>query len=243
MITKKYLQGEIINSANDGIFTIINDTGWREVHLIFIETGYVSKASRNQIKNGQVKDRFIPRICGVGFIGGTKHKSKIGKNDNPHYQRWVHMLKRCYCEKTQKRKPSYIGCSVSEEWHNFQNYAEWCEQNYVEGCELDKDILVNGNRIYSSETCKFVTHQENSEASTAKYWHFLSPAGELTEIYNLNKFCINNDLTAANMKKVYVGQRSHHKGWRKASRSSWPWIKTYQPKNYHFDLWVIYLSH
>ena len=60
------------------------------------------------------------------------------------------------------RHPTYKDVTVCEEWHNFQNFAKWFEDNYVEGFELDKDILVKGNKIYSPETCCFVPKEINS---------------------------------------------------------------------------------
>lgn len=75
------------------------------------------------------------------------------------------MLNRCYYEKLHEKRPTYIGCTVSEEWHNFQNFAKWYYENYyeIEGevmC-LDKDILCKGNKIYSLETCVFAPQTIN----------------------------------------------------------------------------------
>ena len=70
------------------------------------------------------------------------------------------MLRRCYNKKSHKKHPTYVDCKVCEEWLNFQNFAKWYENNYyeVEGerMELDKDILVKGNKVYSPDTCIFV---------------------------------------------------------------------------------------
>ena len=76
------------------------------------------------------------------------------------------MLERCYSEKYKNKYPTYKNCTVSEPWLNFQNYASWHDDNYyeVEGerTELDKDILIKGNKIYSSDTCIFVPRAINS---------------------------------------------------------------------------------
>lgn len=66
------------------------------------------------------------------------------------------MLRRCYSPTTQERSPTYIGCSVATEWHDFQVFAEWYNTKFFEGTfewELDKDILEKGNKIYSPKTC------------------------------------------------------------------------------------------
>ncbi|ALY07069.1 hypothetical protein VmeM32_00078 [Vibrio phage vB_VmeM-32] len=76
------------------------------------------------------------------------------------------MLGRCYDSKIQEKQPTYIDCSVCDEWHYFQNFATWYYDNYPkdgisEKYQLDKDLKVNGNKIYSPETCLFVSHAVN----------------------------------------------------------------------------------
>ena len=55
---------------------------------------------------------------------------------------------------------------MTDEWLNFQNFAEWYEKNYYEipgeiMC-LDKDILIKRNKTYSPETCVFVSNRINN---------------------------------------------------------------------------------
>lgn len=77
------------------------------------------------------------------------------------YAKWKSMLQRCYSEKYVNRRKCYVGCSVCDEWLRFSNFKRWFDKNYVEGYYLDKDILVNGNKVYSPETCCFVPHEIN----------------------------------------------------------------------------------
>jgi len=64
------------------------------------------------------KDYYKPTICGIGFIGIGKYKSRIGNGKNTKvYDVWSSMIKRCYSEKYHRNKPTYIGCSVVKEWH------------------------------------------------------------------------------------------------------------------------------
>lgn len=80
----------------------------------------------------------------------------------PFYKTWMSMLNRCYSEKFLEKNPTYKGCSVSENWLRFSNFKSWMEKQDWEGKHLDKDILFKGNKIYSEETCIFVTKRINN---------------------------------------------------------------------------------
>ncbi len=79
----------------------------------------------------------------------------------PYYIRWKEMLRRCYSEKWIDKFPRYRGCSVSQEWLLFSNFKRWMELQNWEGMQLDKDLLIEGNKIYSSSTCIFVSQEVN----------------------------------------------------------------------------------
>ena len=80
----------------------------------------------------------------------------------PFYTKWKGMLKRCYSGKYQARQPTYIGATVFEEWLIFSNFRSWMEDKNWVGMELDKDIIVPGNKHYSPETCCFVSRAINA---------------------------------------------------------------------------------
>lgn len=84
------------------------------------------------------------------------------------YSYWNSMLRRCYSEVALKLNPSYRGCSVCDEWRVYSNFKKWFEDNYVEGYELDKDILCKGNKVYSPDTCCFVPKRINSLMITCR---------------------------------------------------------------------------
>jgi hypothetical protein len=75
------------------------------------------------------------------------------------------MISRCY--KYKEIHPAYHkSCAVCDEWLNFQNYADWYEENWyelpwVERLDIDKDILVQGNKLYSPEFCLLVPQSIN----------------------------------------------------------------------------------
>jgi len=80
----------------------------------------------------------------------------------PFYLKWSSMMRRCYSETYQSNQPTYIGCSVAQEWHTFMDFREWMERQEWEGNELDKDILRPGNKVYGSDTCVFVDRATNA---------------------------------------------------------------------------------
>ena len=87
------------------------------------------------------------------------------------------MYNRCYSKAFQESHPWYKGCTVCDEWldpeHGLGRFAKWCNENYyiVEGegtTQLDKDILIPGNKIYSPDTCIFVPKQSSINFGTMK---------------------------------------------------------------------------
>lgn len=79
----------------------------------------------------------------------------------PYYLAWKNMLMRCYSTKYQETHTTYIGCSVSEEWLTLSVFKSWMEAQDFEGMQLDKDLLFEGNKVYSEETCVFVSREVN----------------------------------------------------------------------------------
>ena len=69
---------------------------------------------------------------------------------------WRGILRRCYGKHTRKTNLTYFGCTVCNEWLHFSNFKKWFDENYIEGYEIDKDILVKGNKVYSPDKCRFV---------------------------------------------------------------------------------------
>jgi len=206
---------KIYNSNNFGQFKVLNYTNANSVEIEFLDTGYKTIAEASQIRRGEVKDKLSPTVYGVGFFGDGEHKAIIkGKMSKP-YSTWMNMISRCYTAKYQVKQPTYIGCSVAVEWHDFQNFAEWFEINYVEGYHLDKDCKIEGNKIYSPENCLFVSRKENNIKAHAKHYIFTSPKGERVDIYNLAEFCRENGLSQSSMYSVAFGKRNHHKQWVK----------------------------
>lgn len=117
-------------------------------------------------KGVMIVARHFNKIYGVGINDADYSVYSIdakGKQIRCHYySRWVDMLRRCYSENLHKKSSSYTVCYVCDEWLTFSNFKAWMETQDWEGKELDKDLLVRGNKLYSPDTVVFVTHLVNT---------------------------------------------------------------------------------
>ena len=158
-------ENNIYTNTQGSKFIIIKYINTRNIKIKFLdEYGYEKDTRWSHVINGSIKNLYYPFVFNIGYMGDGKYKSRIKGKTNIFYSKWVNMLHRCYGDKI-KNNTSYIECTVCKEWHNYQNFAEWCEENYYEinneQLELDKDILYKRNKIYSPETCVFVPHNIN----------------------------------------------------------------------------------
>jgi hypothetical protein len=106
-------------------------------------------------------------IYNTGYIGEGPYKIRINGKKTTSYIVWEQMIRRCYSSKQQESiSKSYVDCEVCEEWHNYQNFAQWYEENYYEvpdqHMQVDKDILIKGNKIYSPDTCVIIPQYINT---------------------------------------------------------------------------------
>ena len=84
------------------------------------------------------------------------------------YVCWNNMLRRCYSLDYQEQQPTYIGCTVCNEWLSFSYFKLWWDHNHKYGWHLDKDIILAGNTIYSPDRCVFIPQKINSFVTERK---------------------------------------------------------------------------
>ena len=101
----------------------------------------------------------VQKMETIGYVNGKQKRKLVW--ECPYYRVWVGMLERCYSTKYQERNSTYKLCTASEEWKRFSNFRKWMLAQDWEGKQLDKDLLVEGNKVYSAETCVFVTKAVN----------------------------------------------------------------------------------
>lgn len=168
------------NTNNFGSKMIITEyKSSKDINVYFPEYKYTAyNVQYGQFKDGRLSCPFEKRTYSVGYIGVGPHKTKENGKKTKEYEIWNHMLQRCYDEKHYIKQPTYIGCTVCDEWLCFQNFAEWYKNNYYEipgqRMAIDKDILIKGNKVYSPDTCVIVPQCINSlflkhEATRGEY--------------------------------------------------------------------------
>ena len=152
-----------------------------------------------RFKKGEVKNPYYKSLYGIGYIGNVYANKEYTKTKS--FRIWKAMLDRCYGGKY----PTYIDISVCKEWHSFYNFNIWFNNNYYE-CKnvkmnLDKDILVKHNKMYSPETCVFVPYDINMLFAKAnairgdypigvsyEYDKYVSKCNNHNKVVNLGRF-------------------------------------------------------
>ena len=126
------------------------------------------KLSQDEIDKLVVVDRISaePTVCGAG-LNDVAFQNWVNGRQIWQYKLWHGMLVRCFCEKFKGRRPTYKDVLLCEEWLSFANFLEWCNKEVgykgrQGGMELDKDLIIKGNKVYSSAACSFVPEVVNN---------------------------------------------------------------------------------
>lgn len=134
--------------------------------VVEFDSGYITECTYQNFQLGKVKDYYNKQMLGIGYLGEGLHKTNINRESTKKYRMWCGMLQRCYSDKYHIVHPTYKDCTVVDFWHNFQRFGDWYDENYyeIESCEnmqLDKDIIIKHNKIYSPDTCVIVPRNIN----------------------------------------------------------------------------------
>lgn len=103
-------------------------------------------------------------VYGVGINNWKDNVEVCGKKIR-EYVLWKGVMERCFSEKHNTKHPTYVRTTCDLTWIYMTNFIDDVSKliGYEqEGWALDKDILVKGNKIYSSETCCFVPQEINN---------------------------------------------------------------------------------
>lgn len=168
---------EKVYESKNGKYKILSifKSGSRKMCLIeFTKTKFRTETRIESALHGKAKDPYFPSCCGVGYMGevSTKGNERL-------YNIWRTMISRCYnpnnCEYHNYGKKGVIVC---ERWHCYKNFLNdaqllkgydlFLNSKKLKNVHLEKDILSEGRKIYSPETCCWTTAGENERARWEK---------------------------------------------------------------------------
>lgn len=112
--------------------------------------------------------RKVSPVWGLGIndlgVVPRDENGKVAKS----YQHWIKIFYRSYSPDHHDKFPTYVGCSVDDRWHTLSNFIEWFDARYVQGWEVDKDVLVPENKVYSPDTCLIIPAHLNTIMSCCR---------------------------------------------------------------------------
>lgn len=178
----------------------------RKALVHFIETGYEAIYTTEDILSGCVRDKYATSIYNID--------TTILQNPDAFILKclkytWNSMMTRCY----KSNAPAYNEVTVCSRWHNMNTFiedAKYLPQFYKyyrfpNNYRIDKDYLQlsipNNKRIYSPETCMFLSTMDNSNlrAIENKRNH---PEKFSSKYYNVSK---RNGNYVVAMFNIYLG--------------------------------------
>ncbi len=151
----------------------------------------------------------------------TRPDSKVRRNLS---KRWYNMMARCRDE-THPRYPDYggIGITVDARWEDKEVFLAdarqlpgFSEELLLSGkLHLDKDTVNSDNKVYSPETCVFVSIEENNKVKPNQMQSFIAtaPDGKVYEGFNQSSFAEQHGLCQGTISACLKGKITKHKGW------------------------------
>lgn len=223
MSRKSIIGKEYVN--NKGLkFIVLELVDKKKYYKVkFLDSGYKTIVNHKEMSIGTVKDKYYKNICDVACVGDV-----IATDYLKEYTKWNHMIQRCY-NPTNKAYKNYglKGVAVCERWLCFEYFLEDIpliegydkEKFYLGELELDKDIkqLYKVSKIYSLETCMFLSKTKNVEISNLqqqKEFEGVSPEGKIYISNNITKFCEEHNLYRHGVSKCLRDLQKTIKGWK-----------------------------
>lgn len=106
-------------------------------------------------------------IHGIGF-NDLKYTTRIPgtKIVCPIYSRWRNMIVRCYSEDLKSKHITYKDCRASENFLKYSYFRDWYFEQVGSSnpkANIDKDLILKGNKIYSEDNCLLLPYEINHQ--------------------------------------------------------------------------------
>jgi len=171
---------------------------------------YVCRVGINDIKKAEVIE-YLVQIEGYIIEVALKLYSIM-------YNAWLNLLNRCYSTNVHKKRPTYIGVVVCDEWLLFSKFVKWFAKNYIGDYQLDKDLLKPNNQQYSPDACRYVPTYVNSLLLDCGASRGVLPIGVSMKGKKYRSNC-SQIQTDGNTKSVHLGcfesPKKAHAAWQR----------------------------
>lgn len=166
---KKERIGEERINVQGCLMKIIEYNSYKNIVVEF-QDKYKSKvlSQYHHFVDGEILNPYYPTVYEVGIVGNKYPSSIKGNKHTKEYEAWRGILCRSFNNEYKKKKPTYMSVTCCEEWLLYENFYEWIhsQTNFKKwynnnGWNVDKDILIKGNKIYSPNSCCLVPRRIN----------------------------------------------------------------------------------
>lgn len=212
--------GTIIKTKKFGNIKILSKgKKYNYYKVLFLNTGHVDEFRKDAVVKGEVRDKYAVSFCGVGVIGNIKTRGKY----KPYYILWRNMISRCY---KGDNLAYYNKVDVCDRWKTFEYFYEdiqkvegWDKEKFEKGAiVLDKDIKQRfyEKKIYSNDTCLWVTTSQNASIQDAQQKEFIgvSPKGDKYISSNITQFAREHNLERRQISAVLHKRFKSTLGWK-----------------------------
>ena len=163
-LKKAEYEGKVFKTKNYGDVVVLDYYNARDVTIKFLNTGNVRKTGTSELKKGEIRDNEAFPVYIVGIMD-VPNEARRNVPIPKEYSIWNGVRHRCYNENIRHLTPSYQEAEMSENFKRYSYFKEWCNKQIgfdQDGWQLDKDILIKGNKLYSEATCCFVPPEINT---------------------------------------------------------------------------------
>lgn len=156
-------------------------------------------------------------IAGIGINDADYEVFIPGKFRCRKYTTWTNMLLRCYSASFLSKRPTYEGCSVCKEWLCFSAFSDWLDSQDWQEKEIDKDLLIEGNKVYSPDTCCLIDHSLNKFLTNRSRFSgdFKTGVSFKKSIKKFVSYCSNPFTGKIEHIGVFGDEDSAHLAWKK----------------------------
>lgn len=164
---RKYQIGNVY-PTNCGVDAMIVENSGLGKQLVKVrwldEFGYELVVHTSNLLLGKIYNPYAKLMQGLGYVGVGDYDVSVNGVRTLEYETWKGVFHRAYSEKYSKGKPTYDTCEVNPEWYCFQDFGKWINTQIgwkLPDWQIDKDLLVKGNKEYGTETCVLLPRRLN----------------------------------------------------------------------------------